>query len=261
MKRIRSTFSILLLFLAFLAPSLMQAEKVEELAQPTGYVSDFAHVLSPATVSQLDALCGDLAQSAANAKIAVVTVNTLDGDDAADYTNRLEDHWKMGDKKLNRYALILLAVADHKYRIEISYGLEGILPDGKTGDIGRAMVPLLKRNDYDGALTESTVSIARVIADDAHVALAANQGDEAQNQPVAAHQRRHGSAVVKIILVVVLLLIFAGSPLFRMIFLAEMFTGGFGGFGGGGGGGSGGGFGGFGGDGGGFGGGGSGGDW
>ena len=49
--------------------------------------------------------------------------------------------------------MVLLAVADHKYRIEVGYGLEGILPDGKTGDIGREMVPDLRAGDYDGAVT------------------------------------------------------------------------------------------------------------
>ena len=49
--------------------------------------------------------------------------------------------------------LVLLAVDDHKYRIEVGYGLEGILPDAKVGDIGRAMVPDLRANDYDGAIT------------------------------------------------------------------------------------------------------------
>ena len=65
----------------------------------------------------------------------------LNGEDSAHYANQLEDHWKMGNKGDNRFALVLLAVDDHKYRIEVGYGLEGILPDGKVGDIGRAMVP------------------------------------------------------------------------------------------------------------------------
>jgi uncharacterized membrane protein YgcG len=64
-----------------------------------------------------------------------------------------------------------LAVADHKYRIEVGYGLEGILPDGKTGDIGRDMVPDLKASDYDGAVTLAVGEVAQVIADDAKITL------------------------------------------------------------------------------------------
>ena len=60
--------------------------------QPTDYVSDFAHVLSPESIARLDSICGQLDHSTANAQIAVVTVQSLDGDDAADYANQLEDH-------------------------------------------------------------------------------------------------------------------------------------------------------------------------
>ena len=159
---------------AFLAVPA-HAEKVADLPQPTDYVSDFAHVLSPEAIARLDSICSQLDHTAANAKIAVVTVHDLDGDDAADYATQLEDHWKMGDKDKasgqNRYAMVLLAVADHKYRIEVGYGLEGILPDGKTGDIGRDMVPDLKAGDYDGAVTTAVGEVAQVIADDAHVTL------------------------------------------------------------------------------------------
>ena len=59
----------------------------------------------------------------------------------------------MGRKGSDRGVLVLLAVDDHKYRIEVGYGLEGILPDGKVGDIGREMVPDLRAGDYDGAVT------------------------------------------------------------------------------------------------------------
>ena len=77
----------------------------------------------------------------------------------------------MGKKGSDRGLLILLAVDDHKYRIEPGYGLEGILPDGKVGDIGRDMVPYLRANDYDGAVTLAVEQVAQVIAADAKVTL------------------------------------------------------------------------------------------
>ena len=233
-------------------------------------MSDFAHVLSPEAIARLDSICAQLDHSQANAQIAVVTVHDLNGDDAADYANQLEDHWKMGNKGDNRYAMVLLAVADHKYRIEVGYGLEGILPDGKTGDIGREMVPDLRAGDYDGAVTLAVGEIAQVIADDAKITLhrpgrartatPAPQGD-------STGVRRSASSS---------LLVFGGCsaaphalrrlwPVLWGLGLDGWRGGsgmGGGGFGGGGfGGGGGGGFGGFGGGGGGFGGGGAGGSW
>jgi uncharacterized protein len=263
-------FAVFLLLLAalfafFALPS--HAERVADLPQPTDYVSDFAHVLSPEAIARLDALCAQLDHTQANAQIAVVTVHDLDGDDSSDYATQLEDHWKMGNKGQNRYALVLLAVADHKYRIEVGYGLEGILPDGKTGDIGRSMVPDLRAGDYDGAVTAAVGGVAQVIAEDAHVTLdnaPVPAGDLAPQKPPSGAKVIEG-VVIAIVIIFYVLRVFGGFGLFGLWGLGLMSGGGRGGggFGSGGfgGGGGGGGFGGFGGSGGGFGGGGAGGSW
>lgn len=250
---------------AFLALA-SRAEPVADLPQPTDYVNDYAHVLSPEAIARLDSICAQLDHSKANAQIAVVTVHDLNGDDAADYANQLEDKWKMGKKGSDRGGLILLAVADHKYRIEVGYGLEGILPDGKVGDIGREMVPDLRAGDYDGAVSLAVGEVAQVIATDANVTLETQPAPD--NQPVPA--QRHFPAlqviVVLVFIVFYLFRILGGFGLFGLWGLGLMsggivgrgrgnYGGGFGGGGGGGGGG----FGGFGG--GGFGGGGAGGSW
>jgi uncharacterized protein len=255
--------------LSFTATSAL-AEQVKDLPQPTDYVSDDAHVLSADAVARLDRICGQLDHSQANSQIAIVTVQTLDGDDAADYANQLEDKWKVGRKGTDKGVLFLLAVNDHKYRIDVGYGLEGILPDGKVGDIGRDMVPDLRANDYDGAVSLTVGELAQVIAADAKVTLADDPAPMPESQPV-----RHSAGWGKVILILVLLIFFGGFNLLRFLFGVGLFGGGWGrgpfiggggmggGFGGGGfsggGGGGGGGFGGFGG--GGFGGGGAGGSW
>ena len=247
----------------------LQAQAVASLPQPTDYVSDFGHVLSPEAIARIDSICQQLDRAPANAQIAVVTVHDLNGDDAADYANQLEDHWKMGNKGENKYVMVLLAVADHKYRIEVGYGLEGILPDGKTGDIGREMVPDLRASDYDGAVTLAVGEVAQVIAADANVTL--NQTEpQPQDQPVDTG-RHHSSGWGNLIFILFILIFFGGGSILRMLLGYGLLFGGLGGrrggtwmgggagFGGGGGGG--GGFGGFGGMGGGFGGGGAGGSW
>jgi uncharacterized protein len=241
-----------------------RAESVDSLPKPTDYVSDYAQVLSPQAVGELDSICSQLDHSKANAQLAIVTVHNLNGDDAADFANQLEDKWKMGRKGSDRGALVLLAVDDHKYRIDVGYGLEGILPDGKVGDIGREMVPHLRANDYDGAVTGAVAEMGQVIAADAGVTL-----DGAANIQTQEEAPVHRSSPwAKLILFLILLVLFGGGSLLRMLFGFGLFFGGWGrgGWGGGGmggggfgGGGGGGGFGGFGG--GGFGGGGAGGSW
>ena len=240
----------------FFCAALATAERVEDIPKPTDYVSDYAHVLSPDAVARLDRICAELDHSGANAQIAVVTVHNLNGDDAADWASRLEDKWKMGKKGSDRGVLVLLAVDDHKYRIDVAYGLEGILNDAKVGDFGRAMVPYLRRGDYDDAALESVGEIGQVIAQDAHVTL-----DEQPPAPQPGQRGAHrGNPLGGIIFFIIFFLLFGGSWISRLLFGAMLFRGwrggGWGGgswgsgggwSGGGGGGGGGGGFGGFGG--------------
>jgi len=257
--------------LVFLPLQGLLAEQVSQLPKPTDYVNDFAHVLSADTVAKLDRICGELDHSQANAQVAVVTVRNLDGEDAAGWANELEDKWHMGKKGSDRGLLVLLAVDDHKYRIDVGYGLEGILNDARVGDVGRSMVPHLRAKDYDGAILGAVGQLAKVIADDAHVTLT----DHLPNPPPVRQGQQHGSPAGAIILFIILFMMFGGFGLFRILFWLGLFrsalggrryTGGpgpfigGGGWGGGGGGDSGGGgFGGFGG--GDFGGGGAGGSW
>jgi len=167
------------------------AERVEDLPKPTDYVSDFANVLSPEAIARLDRICLQLDHSQANAQVAVVTIKTLDGMDAAEFANLLEDKWKIGRKGSDRGLLVFLAVDDHKYRIEPGYGLEGILPDAKAGDIGREMVPYLRAKDYDSAIVQAVGEVAQVIAADAKVTL--------DDDPAMARQPvRHGGIPAKL---------------------------------------------------------------
>jgi len=269
MRALPRFVALLLLLVSSLAPARMLAERVEDLPKPTDYVSDLAHVLSPQAIARIDNLASQLDHSQANTQIAVVTVNSLDGMDSADFCNQLEEKWKVGKKGSDKGVLFLLAVHDHKRRIEVGYGLEGILPDGKVGDIGRAMVPALKQSDYDSAMLEGVSQLAQIVAADAKITL----NDAAPQQ--VRHRSERGHLGGRLLLLVILLIFFGGFGLMRLLFAFGLFGGfgggwggggfggggwGGGGFGGGGGdSGGGGGFGGF--DGGGFGGGGAGGDW
>jgi len=206
--RVQSTvFRLFLAVLVGISACTAVAERVEDLPQPTDYVSDFAHVLSPQAIARIDSLCEQLDHSQANAQVAVVTVKTLDGVDSAEFANALEDKWKIGRKGSDRGVLVLLAVDDHKRRIEVGYGLEGILPDGKVGDIGREMVPLLRANDFDGAMTQAVGELAQVIAADAKVTL--------EDDPALVRRppARQGPTLGKAILLIIVLIFFGGFML------------------------------------------------
>jgi uncharacterized protein len=244
---------LLAALLAFF-PLALHAEKIEDLPQPTDYVSDYAHVLSPEAIARIDSICAQLDHSKANAQIAVVTVHTLEGDDPSDYATHLFEKLKVGGKTTDRGVLILLAVDDHKRWIETGYGVEGVLNDAKVGDIGRAMVPDLRANDFDGAVTLAVGEVAQDIAADANVTLNEDTPGQDSGQEMGQPVRHQGSVLGKLILIVIVLVFFGGFSLLRMLFGFGLFFGGWGGGGWrgggggwGGGGDSGGGFGGFGG--------------
>ena len=225
-----STLLPLTLFSGLLAP----AETVEQMPQPQDYVTDMAHVLSPGTVERLDQICAQLDHGKSNAQIAVVLVNNLGGDDAADFANRLEERWKVGKKGSDRGVLMLLSVQDHKYWIEVGYGLEGILPDGKTGDIGRSMVPYLRTQDYDAAVLTGVSEMAQVIRNDSGDT-AADQQDADQTQTVRPVHRISMLGLIVRLLVLFAILGFLGSRGLLGLFLGMMLGGGWGGGGWGGG--------------------------
>ena len=160
--------SIFSLLFIFCAASLL-AEQVKDL-KPQGYVNDFAGVLSASAKEKLTALCAEVDRKA-QAQIAIVTVSSLGGQPIEQFSIDLATQWGVGPKQQARGILILLAPNDRKYRVEVGYGLEAILPDGKVGGFGREMVPLLRRNDYSGAVTLLTERIAAVIAADRGVTL------------------------------------------------------------------------------------------
>jgi uncharacterized protein len=258
MKRLAKVSAILWLALGWVvlgAALLVAAEPIASL-RPSNYVNDFAGVLDAATQARLNDLCRQVEEKA-QAQIAVVTVKTLDGQDEASYALALYQKWGIGAKKTNRGVLILLAIQDRKRFIQVGYGLEPILPDGKVGGFGREAVPLLRSGDYAGAVTLMTARVASVIAQDAGVTL----DDQPRLAPTRQPAPKVGAGAV---FFVIFLLFFIVIPILRAIFRGGSGPGGgggglgfflgmllgSGGFGGGRGGYGGGGFGGFGGGGG-----------
>jgi uncharacterized protein len=263
MKRLVRVSAILWIVLG--AAVWVVAEPIASL-RPTNYVNDFAGVLDAATQARLNALCQQVEQKA-QAQIAVVTVKSVDGQDEGSYAVALFQKWGIGAKGKDRGVLILLATEDRKRFIEVGYGLEPILPDGKVGGFGREAVPLLRSGDYAGAVTLMTARVASVIAQDAGVTLDNQPRLAAPPQQPVSGGGPGGAALFFFLLFIVILILRAlfrgggsgrgrgGSGFLSGLLWAMLFSNLGGGRGGSGGGGfGGGGFGGFGGGGGGFGG-------
>ncbi|PYX45916.1 MAG: hypothetical protein DMG79_18200, partial [Acidobacteria bacterium] len=191
----------------------LQAESVSQL-KPTGYVNDFAHVLDPNTIAQINDTCRQVDEKA-HAQIALVTVNTLDGSDIESYAVDLFKKWGIGSKVTDRGVLILYAIQDHKDRIEVGYGLEPILPDGKVGGFHREAIPLLRSQQYNEALQLVTNRVAEVIASDAGVQLT-NSLPRAPTRSL--RQPDQGISIGGMIAIVVIVLIILVTPLRSLFF-------------------------------------------
>ena len=131
--------------------------------EPKGYVNDFANVIDAKSRDRLNELCTALDQNA-HAQAAIVTIESLRGAPIEHYATSLFNKWGIGHKNDNRGILILLALSDHKSRIEIGRGFEGLFPDERVAKIVADMVPDLKQRHYSQALLRSTRTIATIVA-------------------------------------------------------------------------------------------------
>jgi len=245
-------FLIVILLFAF-AGSVF-AQDLPKRPQPPRLVNDFANVLSPEQREILEQRLVALDDSTSN-QIAIVTIPTLDGYDETDYGTKLFRDWQIGTAKHNNGVLILVAVKEHRIRIEVGYGLEGAIPDITAGSIiENDLTPNFKNGDYYRGFDEAITSLGKA---------AAGEYSDARNRK---KDSGGGSIFVFIIILFIVLMIVGrgrggggrGGMMSRRGYGAWwvplLFSGGWGGgnrgggFGGGGfGGGGGGGFGGFGG--------------
>ena len=217
------------------------AEKVADLPQPTGYVNDFAGVIDADSQQRMQELARQI-YTKTHATIEIVTVKSLDGEPIEDFATALEDKWHVGAKGTDKGLLMIFAVGDRKRRIEVGYGLEGILNDAKVGDIGRSMVPQLKQGDYGAAILGGEQQIANVIAADAGVTLDAPTAKQHTYHRETTRHSRGFSWFGLIIFLFFLFLIFGrrgggggpGGSFLPWFLLGSMMNRGRGGYGGGG---------------------------
>jgi uncharacterized protein len=158
---------------------------------PTGYVSDYAHVIDEGSKQRIEQLCREL-ESKTAAQLAFVTIPSLNGEPVEDYAVKLFEKWGIGKKEKSNGLLLLVAVQDRRSRIEVGYGLEGVITDGYSGEVLRQLRPYFRANDYGPGLYEAAQQLATRIAQSSGVSLSAgpDRGRERDNSgaPLQSHQ-------------------------------------------------------------------------
>ncbi len=210
------------------------------------YANDLSGTLSADQLSQLDQVLSSFDKTTST-QVVLLMVSSLNGDDLEEFSLRVAEANKIGKKGKDNGVLLLVARNDRKARIEVGYGLEGVLPDALAGQIVRnEIAPHFRQGDYYGGLRAGLDAIMSATK------------NEYQAEPSSAPGKR-SSPILALVVFLVILIIRLTRRRRGIFFGGGPWLGG--GWGGGSGGGFGGGGGGFSGGGGSFGGGGASGGW
>lgn len=131
------------------------------------YVADPGNNLSSATKTQVNELLGNLRQST-SAEVAVAVVPSIGDIPIEDFSEKVFTKWGLGKSDKDNGVLILIALDQHRARIQTGYGVEGVLPDISAKKIiNRSIIANMREGDLDGAVLASVKDVADVLSDPA----------------------------------------------------------------------------------------------
>jgi len=165
-----------------------------------GQVNDYASMLSPGAVQELEASLSAFEQSDST-QIVVLTVPTLGGENLEEYSIKVAEAWRIGQQKIDNGVILLIAKQERKVRIEVGRGLEGELTDLVSGRIIRGdIAPLFKSGDIDGGVKAGVASIMAVV-----------KGEYTANPRDLGHARRSMHPIFTFVIFLMVACIFLGS--------------------------------------------------
>lgn len=233
----RLLLASLLLCIAGWLASVAEA-KTPQFPPLTGRVVDSAGILDTGTVAALDSLLAGHEQQTGE-QVVIATIPDLGGDDIADYGYQLGRAWGIGQKDKDNGALLIVAPNEKQVRIEVGYGLEGVLTDAISRMvIDQLILPRFRAGDIPGGIVAGTRGILTALGDPGNAPASVQQ----QAPPNGGELPLPGWAIL---LIVVVFLLLRGRGLFLLPFLGGGgwgrggsggggFSGGGGSFGGGG---------------------------
>ncbi len=172
-----------------------------------GRVNDLAGMLSPETSQALEQRLADFERETGH-QIAVLTVPSLEGDALEDFSIRVAEAWKIGQKGFDNGAILLIAQKERKLRIEVGYGLEGVLPDAIASRIIReVIVPHFRDNDFSGGIVAGVNAIMQV-----------TKGESLPESTRTGNRARssQGSSLVNLLMLTAMLALFIGMTQRRL---------------------------------------------
>lgn len=164
-KRFSKVLYITVIFTIVVVMAYPAATASIDLPEPTSnfFVNDFAGVIDSEYEQQIQNEAVGLYEKT-GAQVVVVTIDSLNDEALEEYAIMLFNEWGIGSAEEASGVLMLVSVGDRKSRIEVGYGLEGILPDGKTGRIqDNYMIPYFEKGDYGIGITNGFFAIVQEV--------------------------------------------------------------------------------------------------
>jgi len=149
-------------FFFFLVLAIYSLALALEVPPLRGRVNDYAKLLPQERARALEAQLEKFEQETGH-QIAVLTIPSLQGDSLEDFSIRVAEAWKIGKKGFDNGAILLIARDDRKLRIEVGYGLEGVMPDAIASRIIREVItPRFRSGDYAGGIEAGVDAILKI---------------------------------------------------------------------------------------------------
>lgn len=159
------------------------------------WVHDEAHILSPQTIAELEAILKYERDSTSN-QIAVLIMPSVENGLLEEFSLKVAEAWGLGQKDKDNGALFIIALKEHQMRIEAGRGLEGVLTDAMSSRINRNEVaPYFRQQNYDAGVKAGVLGIIRVI-----------KGEYKNDDPAPRKKSRKGSPITTIIIIIVILI-------------------------------------------------------
>jgi uncharacterized protein len=183
-----------------LAPTILSITQALDIPALRGRVNDYAGIIRPDKAQQLEERLARFEQESGH-QILILTIPSLEGDALEDFSIRVAEKWKIGQKGFDNGAILVVAQKDRKLRIEVGYGLEGVLPDAIAHRIiSEIIVPRFRENDYSGGIEAGLNAIMQV-----------TKGESLAKPARKAQSRRSDpSGVLVLLFMVILLALFVG---------------------------------------------------
>jgi uncharacterized protein len=163
MRLLMAATALLLSAVFSAALGVAAAQALQPIPKLEARVTDLTGTLTAGQQAELEQKLADF-EARKGAQVAVLLVPTTQPEEIEQYSIRVKDAWKLGRKKIDDGALLILAKDDHKLRIENGYGLEGVLTDAASNRIIEdTMVPLLRQGQYYAAISAGVDQMIRLI--------------------------------------------------------------------------------------------------